>query len=109
MISMTPRIRCRICRSEEGAVTNDLKKVLIRKIEEMNCLDRMELLNKYTAFAEDTYCNFPQDQINSVIGKIVLFKFDPQALIVGLEKGEPIVDYPGYRLSDFLIAELEWI
>ncbi|MFZ0241572.1 MAG: hypothetical protein WAL90_07985 [Desulfobacterales bacterium] len=88
---------------------NDLKSVLIRKIEEMNCLDRMELLNKYTAFAEDTFCCFPQEKINAVISKIVLFKFDPQAMIVGLKKGEPIVDAPGYRLADFLIVELDWI
>ncbi|MFZ0612178.1 MAG: hypothetical protein WAM73_08085 [Desulfobacterales bacterium] len=90
-------------------MTNDLKKVLIRKIEEMNCLDRMDLLNKYTAFAEDTFCYFPKDKINAVISKIVLFKFDRQAMLVGLMKGEPIVDCPGYRLADFLIAELDWI
>ncbi|MFZ0133831.1 MAG: hypothetical protein WAK95_14925, partial [Desulfobacterales bacterium] len=101
--------RYQICRSEEGAVTNDLKKVLIRKIEEMNCLDRMDLLNKYASFAEDTYCNFSHDKINSVISKIVLYKFDRNALIAGLMKGEPIVDAPGCRLSDFLIAELDWI
>jgi hypothetical protein len=88
---------------------NELKNVLIRKIEEMNCLDRMELLNKYTAFAEDTYCHFAQDQINAVISKIVLYKFDREALIGGLKRGEPIVDRPGYRLADFLIAELDWI
>jgi hypothetical protein len=94
---------------EENEVKNDLKKVLIRKIEEMNCLDRMELLNKYTAFAEDTYCHFSKDKINSVISKIVLYKFDREALIGGLKKGEPVVDCPGYRLADFLIAELDWI
>ena len=88
---------------------NDLKNVLIRKIEEMNCLDRMELLNKYTAFAEDTYCRFAQDQINAVISKILLFKFDKKALIGGLKQGEAIVDCPGVRLTDFLIAELDWI
>lgn len=94
---------------EENEVKNDLKKVLIRKIEEMSCLDRMELLNKYTAFTEDTYCHFSQDKINAVISKIVLYKFDREALIGGLKKGEPIVDSPGYRLADFLIAELDWI
>ena len=88
---------------------NDLKKVLIRKIEEMNCLDRMELLKKYTAFAEDTYCHFSKDKINAVNSKIVLYKFDREALIGGLKKGEPVVDCPGYRLADFLIAELDWI
>jgi hypothetical protein len=93
----------------ENDVKNDLKKVLIRKIEEMSCLDRMELLNKYTAFTEDTYCHFSQDKINAVISKIVLYKFDREALIGGLKKGEPIVDSPGYRLADFLIAELDWI
>lgn len=94
---------------EEDEVQNDLKKVLIRKIEEMSCLDRMELLNKYTAFTEDTYCYFSHDKINAVISKIVLYKFDREALIGGLKKGEPIVDCPGYRLADFLIAELDWI
>jgi hypothetical protein len=94
---------------EENDVKNDLKKVLIRKIEEMSCLDRMALLNKYTAFAEDTYCHFSQDKINTVISKIVLYKFDREALIGGLKKGEPIVDSPGFRLADFLIAELDWI
>ena len=88
---------------------NDLKKVLIRKIEEMTCLDRMVLLNKYTAFAEDTYCHFTPDKINAVISKILLFKFDKEALIGGLKKGDPVVDRPGYRLTDFLITELDWI
>jgi hypothetical protein len=90
-------------------VQNDLKNVLIRKIDEMDCLDRMELLNKYTAYAENTYCHFTPEKINAVISKILLFKFDKKALIGGLKRGETIVDCPGYRLTDFLIAELDWI
>jgi hypothetical protein len=87
----------------------ELKKVLIRKINQMDCLDRMELLNKYTAYAENIYCNLPKERISGIIGKILQFKFDKQAMIEGLSAGEPIVDRPGYRLADFLIAELEWI
>ena len=86
-----------------------LKKVLIRKINQMDCLDRMELLNKYTAYAENFYCELPEDRIGRIIGKILQFKFDKVAMIDGLKAGEPVVDFPGYRLADFLIAELEWI
>lgn len=87
----------------------DLRKVLIRKIKQMDCLDRMELLNKYTAYAENVYCNLPEDRIGGIISKILQFKFDKEAMIDGLMDGEPIVDRPGYRLADFLIAELDWI
>ena len=87
----------------------DLKKVLIRKINQLDCLDRMELLNKYTAFAEHVYCGLPEDRIGGIISKILQFKFDKAAMIDGLIAGEPVVDRAGYRLADFLIAELDWI
>ena len=86
-----------------------LKKVLIRKINQMDCLDRMELLNKYTAYAENAYCDLPEDRIGGIISKILQFKFDKKAMIEGLKVGEPVVDQPGYRLADFLITELKWI
>jgi hypothetical protein len=69
----------------------------------------MELLNKYTAYAEHVYCCLPEDRIGGIINKILQFKFDKAALIDGLTAGEPVVDRPGYRLVDFLIAELDWI
>lgn len=86
-----------------------LKKVLVRKIDAMDCLRRMELLNKYCAHTEDEYCQYPEESINAIIKKILLFKFDKKALISGVLAGEPVVDQPGYRLVDFLIAELDWI
>ena len=87
----------------------ELKKVLIRKINQMDCLDRMELLNKYTAYAENVYCELSEDRIGRIISKILQFKFDKEAMIDGLKVGEPVVNRPGYRLADFLIAELDWI
>ena len=75
----------------------------------MDCLDRMELMNKYTAYAENVYCNLPEDRIGGIISKILQFKFDKQALIESLKAGEPVVDRTGYRLADFLIAHLDWI
>ena len=75
----------------------------------MDCLDRMELLNKYTAYAENVYCNFAEERIGRIISKILQFKFDKKAMIDGLKAGEPVVDRPGYRLVDFLIAEIKWI
>jgi hypothetical protein len=69
----------------------------------------MELLNKYTAYAENVFCNFPEDRIGGIISKILQFKFDKKAMIESLKVGEPVVDRAGYRLADFLIAELDWI
>lgn len=88
---------------------SELVNVLIRKIMQMDCLDRMELLNKYTAYAENVYCGLPEDRIGAIISKILQFKFDKEALIDSLKSGDPVVDQPGYRLVDFLIAELDWI
>jgi len=85
----------------------DVEKATV--FEKLNALDdkeRMILLNKYTRQTEDIYCTFSaKDNIN-IINKILVLKHSKDALIESYAKGDPIVDYPGCRLNEFLNSEM---
>ena len=71
----------------------------------MNSTDRMLLLNKYSRQTENIYCTFSAEKNIDIITKIFTLKFNNDALVDAYVNGDPIVDHPGCRLSDFLDNE----
>jgi hypothetical protein len=62
----------------------------------------MLLLNKYSRQTENIYCMFRTDQKIDIITRIFTLKFNNDALVDAYVNGDPVVDEPGCRLSDFL-------
>jgi len=85
----------------------DAKKAsVVKKISALNDTERMMLLNKYSRLTENVYCTFRAEKNIDVITKIFLFKFDNDALVEAYVKGDPVVDYPGCKLNEFLDNEI---
>jgi hypothetical protein len=82
------------------------KAAVVEKLNTMGDEERMILLNKYTRRTEDIYCTFSADDNIDVIEKILLFKFSKNALVDSFMRGDPVVDYPGCRLNEFLKNEM---
>ena len=87
-------------------IYNVEKETVVEKLNIMGDEERMILLNKYTRQTEDIYCTFSAEDNIDVIEKILLFKFSKDALVDAFINGDPIVDYPGCRLNEFLDNEM---
>ena len=90
---------------EFNSISDDKKATVLEKLILLNSTDRMLLLNKYTRQTENIYCMFKADQKIDIITKIFTLKFNKDALVDAYVNGDPIVDHPGCRLSDFLDNE----
>jgi MinD superfamily P-loop ATPase len=78
---------------------------VLERLTSLDDKERMILLNKYTRQTEDIYCTFSaKDNIN-IINKILLLKHSKDALVEFYTNGDPVVDYPGCRLNEFLNSE----
>jgi hypothetical protein len=82
------------------------KASVVEKLSALNDTERMMLLNKYSRLTENVYCTFRAEENIDVITKIFLFKFDNDALIEAYVNGDPVIDYPGCRLNEFLNDEI---
>ena len=87
-------------------IYNVEKEAVVEKLNIMGDEERMILLNKYTRQTEDIYCTFSEEDNIDVIKKILLFKFSKDALVDSFMNGDPVVDYPGCRLNEFLNNEM---
>ena len=87
-------------------IYNIKKATVVEKLNIMGDEERMILLNKYTRQTEDIYCTFSAEDNIDVIEKILLFKFSKDALVDSFMNGDPVVDYPGCRLNEFLNNEM---
>ena len=75
----------------------------------LNALDdteRMLLINKYSQHTENVYYTFQAKEKIDIITKILLFKFNKDALVDSYVNGDPVVDHPGCRLNEFLSNEI---
>jgi len=91
---------------EFNSISDDKKATVLEKLKLLNSTDRMMLLNKYSRQTENIYCTFSVEKNIDIIIKIFMLKFNKDALIDAYVKGDPVVDEPGSRLSDFLNNEL---
>lgn len=80
--------------------------IVLDKLNALTDTDRMTLLNKYTRLTENVYCTFNSEKNIDIITKICIFKFDNDALVDAYMTEDPVVDYPGYRLYEFLNNEM---
>ncbi len=90
---------------ELNSMANDKKATVLEKLKLLNSTDRMLLLNKYSRQTENIYCTFRAETNIDIITKIFTLKFNNDALVDTYVNGDPIVDVPGARLSDFLDNE----
>jgi hypothetical protein len=84
----------------------DNKKVVIEKLRVLGHTDRMRLLNQYIGQTENVYCAFSAQKNMEIIIKVLLLKFDNNALVEAYENGDRIVDRPGCTLKEFLDNEM---
>ncbi len=85
---------------------DDRKEERIAKLKVLSNTKRMMLLNKYVRQAENIYCTFSAEKNIDIINKIIILKFDNDALVDAYKNGDPVVDHPGFRLNEFLNNEL---
>jgi hypothetical protein len=90
---------------EFNSISDVKKATVLEKLKLLNSTDRMLLLNKYSQQTENIYCMFRTDQKIDIITRIFTLKFNNDALVDAYVNGDPIVDHPGCRLSDFLDNE----
>jgi hypothetical protein len=83
------------------------KSKILERLNSLDDTDRMLLLNKYTRQTENIYCTLGVERNIEIITKIFMFKFNKEALVDAYVKGDPVVDEPGNRLSDFLDNEFQ--
>ena len=83
------------------------KSKVLKRLKSLDDTDRMLLLNKYSRQTENIYCTLGVERNIEIITKIFMFKFNKHALIDAYVKGDPVVDEPGSRLSDFLDNEFQ--
>jgi len=84
----------------------DKKADVIRRLSALDDTQRMVLINKYAQQTEDIYCRFSAKDNRDIICKILLLKLNKDALVESYANGDPVVDYPGCRLDEFLNNEV---
>ena len=82
------------------------KETVVEKLNALEDKERMILLNKYTRRTEDIYCTFSEKDNINIINKILLLKHSKDALVESYKNEDPVVDYPGCRLNEFLNNEM---
>jgi hypothetical protein len=90
---------------EFNSMSDNKKTTVLERLRTLNSTARMLLLNKYARQTENIYCTFRAEQKIEIITKIFTLKFNNDALVNAYVNGDPIVDHPGCRLSDFLYDE----
>ena len=83
-----------------------VKSMVLKKLQALNEVERIELLNKYSKQASEVFHNLsPQDYMEITID-IFLLQSSENALVETYMNGDPIVDCPGCRLEEFLNREM---
>jgi len=92
--------------TEYTTMYDDIKEEIIAKLKVLSDTKRMMLLNKYARQTENIYCTFSAEKNLDIINIIFILKFDNDALVDAYKNEDPVVDYPGFRLNEFLNNEL---
>lgn len=82
------------------------KEVVIEKLKVLSSTNRMKLLNRYTRQTENVYCTFSARKNLEIIFKVLILKFDNDALVEAYENGDRIVDRLDCTLNEFLNNEM---
>jgi len=82
------------------------KNIVMERLKGLKNIERIMLLDRYARQTENIYCTFSAEKNIDIIIKIFQLKFNNDALVDAYVNGDPIVDNPGCRLSDFLDNEL---
>jgi hypothetical protein len=90
---------------EFNSIADDKKNIVMERLKGLNNIERIMLLDRYAQRTENIYCIFRTDQKIDIITRIFTLKFNNDALVDTYVNGDPIVDVPGCRLSDFLDNE----
>ena len=89
-----------------NSISDGKKNILTERLKGLKNIERIMLLDRYARQTENIYCTFSAEQNIDIIIKIFQLKFNNDALVDAYVNGDPIVDNPGCRLSDFLDNEL---
>jgi hypothetical protein len=89
-----------------NSISDGKKNIVMERLKGLNNIERIMLLDRYARQTENIYCTFSAEKNIDIIIKIFQLKFNNVALVDAYVNGDPIVDHPGCRLSDFLDNEL---
>ena len=89
-----------------NSISDGKKNIVMERLKGLNHIERIMLLDRYARQTENIYCTFSAEKNIDIIIKIFQLKFNNVALVDAYVNGDPIVDHPGCRLSDFLDNEL---
>jgi hypothetical protein len=89
-----------------NSISDGKKNIVMEMLKGLNNIERIMLLDRYARQTENIYCTFSAEKNIDIIIKIFQLKFNNVALVDAYVNGDPIVDHPGCRLSDFLDNEL---
>ena len=89
-----------------NSISDGRKNIVMERLKGLNNIERIMLLDRYARQTENIYCTFSAEKNIDIIIKIFQLKFNNVALVDAYVNGDPIVDHPGCRLSDFLDNEL---
>ena len=82
------------------------KEIVIEKLKALTDSERMRILNKFVGQTQNVYCTFSAEKNMEIITKILLLKYDNDALVDAYMKEDPVVDHPGSRFYEFLNNEI---
>ena len=91
---------------EFNSIFDGKKNIVMERLKGLKNIERIMLLDRYARQTENIYCTFNAEKNIDIIIKIFQLKFNNDALVDAYVNGDPIVDHPGCRLSDFLNNEL---
>ena len=91
---------------EFNSIFDGKKNIVMERLKGLKNIERIMLLDRYARQTENIYCTFSAEKNIDIIIKIFQLKFNNDALVDAYVNGDPIVDNPGCRLSDFLDNEL---
>ena len=90
---------------EFNSIFDGKKNIVVERLKGLNNIEKIMLLDRYSRQTENIYCMFRTDQKIDMITRIFTLKFNNDDLVDAYVNGDPVVDQPGCRLSDFLDNE----
>lgn len=86
---------------------NDTKTTVLKKLNAMDEIERMELIDKYCQHTKDVYRNLSPQEYIDISLDIFLLRSSKDDLVASYVNENPVIDHPGCMLHEFLNKEME--